>query len=526
MRRLAMTVCTCVLLIAMTGLLAPSFAAASTRFLGGATATTVLSVLKPWTQDYGCACCVCWEAALTTVYAYWDDHLLGSKGPWGRLLPGGNGRDATAFKKTSQRLYELAGIACEEGSNVGGIFYVSKATEVGRAYNDELGYDFEHDFDNFVWFGQDIQDEIDANKPVYYSFTGPFQTYAEVSHAVVIVGYESDTEKLYIYDNWDPWTTSRGLDDSTDSRTVNITPDGCDCSEGDCCNGCGFMLGNTICKLNDQLEKGCPFGNGCGSKVGLHKRSRVCTGESSSCGANYGPWSTWTISHTCGATAACTLGSVPGNAFCIEQTSCSTEPCTDECDEADVYQCASNTDWQICGDFDEDPCLDWSDPEPCGDGEVCEDAYCFVPCVSECTEGERRCVSSRSFQRCEISTEDSCPRYGTTRNCPNGSKCDAASNACVAVPPDDPLPEPVPDVSSETVPDVISEEQNPDNGTLEDVSVVNDIVATPEEPSPKSSGGGGCAQGRLVSGQWFWLLSLVMVPAYCLCRRNQKPRRS
>ncbi len=460
-------------------------AGATTRFLGGATVTSVTSVLRPWTQDYACSCCVCWETALATVYAFWDDHVWVAEGPWARLLPGGNGRHDAAFKATTQRLYELADIACNEGSDIGWLLGASAATQVGRDYNDELGYDFEHDFDWVVWFGQDIRDEIDDNKPVYYSFTGPFQGDEDVSHATVIVGYESSEEILYIYDNWDPWASARGLNISDDSRTVNVTPGGCDCSSGVCCNGCGFAFQNTVCKVNDDSEKGCPFGTGCGSKVGIRYRSRVCTGEKAACDENYGPWSAWSVSHTCEANAACTLGSVAGNAFCIAQAECSEEPCEDEC-PAETYQCSSGTEWQYCGSYDSDPCVEWSDPAPCDEGEVCEDAVCFVPCESECVPGERRCASSTNYRVCEVSEDDNCAHFVAAQACPAGDRCDPVTGDCVT---------PLPDASLADVAQGGDEVEAPppDVGPEADLDLLDTVPGPAGEVTSGASG--GCSQG-------------------------------
>lgn len=48
-----------------------------------------------------------------------------------------------------------------------------------------------------------------------------------------------------------------------------------------------------------------------------------------------------------------------------------------------------------CADLDHDPCLDWSVPEPCGDGRACEDGACVearrLEESDDCVGGENQC---------------------------------------------------------------------------------------------------------------------------------------
>lgn len=50
----------------------------------------------------------------------------------------------------------------------------------------------------------------------------------------------------------------------------------CVCSAGPCCDGCRFRPAGTVCREAEVEERGCPWGLGCGSDVGV----RTCSGTS------------------------------------------------------------------------------------------------------------------------------------------------------------------------------------------------------------------------------------------------------
>ena len=182
-------------------------ALAAPVFIKNATATSVTQVLRPWTQTEACSCCVCWETALSTVLAFWDDQPYSGAGPWKLLLPGGNGFAAAAFQKTSNSLYTISALACGTGINTGLEFFdeCGPDRDVVSAYtNTQLGYSFSFDENSWVWWGNNVKVPIDAGRPIFYAYYPESNGTVTAGHAVVIVGYEDSTETLFIYKNWQP----------------------------------------------------------------------------------------------------------------------------------------------------------------------------------------------------------------------------------------------------------------------------------------------------------------------------------
>ncbi|MBN1947734.1 MAG: hypothetical protein JW797_18860 [Bradymonadales bacterium] len=206
---------------------------ADSYFLRNATESTIVQVLYPWTQADDCGeCCVCWESALATIFAYWDDYTHESAGPWENLYPCGNGGsdNAAGFGEVTETLYLLSDVECGAGS--GSEFdwwslFTYDAVEAAQAYTNELlGYSFSYDFDEVVWWAWDITDYLDDDQPVYFGGS-PWVPGESGAHAVTIVGYNDTNKVMYLYDNHHAWLTSRMFDEFTDNaRTIDITPQG------------------------------------------------------------------------------------------------------------------------------------------------------------------------------------------------------------------------------------------------------------------------------------------------------------
>jgi len=205
-------------------------------FIGGATEFTVDEVLRPWTQDSACSCCVCWETAMATVLSYWDDFEHEGAGPWEMVFPEGDRDDEEGFRVLSQSLWIESDVDCGEG---GWSFWIfdDVLSASRRVMNDDRGYDFSFDYDEWVWFGMDLEDEIRAGKPVYYRFRDSMSTEPEgwqttEGHAITVVGVNTDLEILYVYGNWDEIVNQRGFDDADSHGAINVTPGGRDCDPG------------------------------------------------------------------------------------------------------------------------------------------------------------------------------------------------------------------------------------------------------------------------------------------------------
>jgi hypothetical protein len=99
---------------------------------------------------------------------------------------------------------------------------------------------------------------------------------------------------------------------------------------------------------------------------------------------------------------------------------CSSE-CSDEC--ADGSRQCSGAGYQICGNFDNDDCLEWGPVTDCDPGETCSNGYCDANCSNECTSGSTRCDGSDGYQECGDYDTDPCLEWGSKILCPQGETC-------------------------------------------------------------------------------------------------------
>ncbi|MGK0357889.1 MAG: hypothetical protein ACI9U2_000172 [Bradymonadia bacterium] len=114
---------------------------------------------------------------------------------------------------------------------------------------------------------------------------------------------------------------------------------------------------------------------------------------------------------------ACEAGESCDDGRCIEDIA----PCADAC-EVGAIRCVP-AGVQRCGDQDADPCLEWMTPVACAVGEVCRGAgVCEADCVDECAMGERRCVNG-GVALCNNVDADLCLEFGAPSICPNGQAC-------------------------------------------------------------------------------------------------------
>jgi hypothetical protein len=121
-----------------------------------------------------------------------------------------------------------------------------------------------------------------------------------------------------------------------------------------------------------------------------------------------------------GLEQGCPAGQVCANGECRGQ-------CSNECAEGSV-QCAGNGT-QACGNFDEDPCLEWASVVPCADGEGCSNGRCAAACGNECINGGTRCAPG-GVQTCGNSDADECTDWGPAVACPGDQVC--SNGECAA----------------------------------------------------------------------------------------------
>ncbi|MCD5396217.1 MAG: DUF11 domain-containing protein [Candidatus Pacebacteria bacterium] len=68
--------------------------------------------------------------------------------------------------------------------------------------------------------------------------------------------------------------------------------------------------------------------------------------------------------------------------------------CQDECFFPGQKRCVNDSNYQVCGNYDEDVCLEWSSPQSCGQdsciGSTLRDYYCFL---GKCSYRDTQCAS-------------------------------------------------------------------------------------------------------------------------------------
>ena len=118
-----------------------------------------------------------------------------------------------------------------------------------------------------------------------------------------------------------------------------------------------------------------------------------------------------------------------------------TTTCTNECEVSGAKQCAAGGAAQVqaCGDTNGDGCLEWGSPVACDAGLACAAGSCVSQCTDACdTVGAKTC-SGGGVVTCGDSNGDGCLEWGTVAYCPTGQTCSAGFctstcvNACTSV---------------------------------------------------------------------------------------------
>jgi len=112
---------------------------------------------------------------------------------------------------------------------------------------------------------------------------------------------------------------------------------------------------------------------------------------------------------------------------CPEGQSCSGGSCRIDC----VNDCGAEAErgctqagdaYRVCGAYDPDACLDWSSPHPCADNERCEEGLCVPVCEDGCALEDRRCVGA-AYEVCGDFDDDPCREFGGGEQCEAGQEC-------------------------------------------------------------------------------------------------------
>ena len=124
---------------------------------------------------------------------------------------------------------------------------------------------------------------------------------------------------------------------------------------------------------------------------------------------------------------------------CEAPTTCSAGACVticgDDCDALNQKHCvaASQTQFAVCGDYDDDSCLEWGSPEECGDGLVCASGNCALGCDDECDVVDHKQCDGDAVVTCGEYDGDECLEWGTPSYCELWEACQGG--ACAQQPP-------------------------------------------------------------------------------------------
>ena len=161
-----------------------------------------------------------------------------------------------------------------------------------------------------------------------------------------------------------------------------------------------------------------PCSNECSSSG-----SKQCSGNGHQTCGNYDADNCleWSFVTNCLANETCSNGQ------------CTTQiTCTNECSILNSIQCVNNTSYKVCGNYDQDFCLEFSSINSCQSNQICQNSQCASlsqnqTCISECIGGMRKC-SGNSYQICKEVIQNNkiikgCFKYSEVINCPLDKIC-------------------------------------------------------------------------------------------------------
>ncbi|MGB0590628.1 MAG: hypothetical protein ACPGU1_13200 [Myxococcota bacterium] len=178
--------------------------------------------------------------------------------------------------------------------------------------------------------------------------------------------HECDVEGTLSCDGASVMTCSQSADNACLEQVASETcAEGAICLEGACCtptcddtncgedDGCGGVCGGACCEpaCGGKL---CGAADGCGG---------TCLDGSGCCSPDC-------VDKACGESDGC-------------GGTCDQQCCDDDC-TAGQTQC-SGTALMLCGDYDADPCQEWSAPQPCAAGS-CEGGVCVEEPAGNCVD--------------------------------------------------------------------------------------------------------------------------------------------
>ncbi|MBN2497499.1 MAG: hypothetical protein JXR96_23100 [Deltaproteobacteria bacterium] len=116
---------------------------------------------------------------------------------------------------------------------------------------------------------------------------------------------------------------------------------------------------------------------------------------------------------------------------CDPNTGLCGQTCRDECWPGQSV-CLDRTFYSECGDWDEDACLEYGPAMACDSDETCdpETGRCSGGCEDDCWPGESLCLDEYTYIECGEFDGDPCTDWSDPMLCPADSPCDFATGRC------------------------------------------------------------------------------------------------
>ena len=244
---------------------------------------------------------------------------------------------------------------------------------------------------------------------------------------------------------------------AADCPPSGFSPNMCDPLTRTCIASCSGSLGFLACLLGgdsgrsicDSVSGGCYECTDNSYCVGtpcrpLDNRCVVCTQDSECAKPDWHCNSEKGSCYECLNNSHCGAGKVCNDATntCVEclqnsdckqpdKTTCGKDKtcipaCQDECvkDKTSCDPAPTETvvGYRTCGDYDNDPCLEYGSVYACPSGQSCKDGACA--CINECTENQRRCSTSytNAYEVCLSDYYTGCLYWGGYY-CDTGKVC-------------------------------------------------------------------------------------------------------
>ena len=189
--------------------------------------------------------------------------------------------------------------------------------------------------------------------------------------------------------------------------------------DGDSCREWGSL---TLCPQGETCSAGACSAD-CSDECNAGER--ICDGNGYRVCGSYDadPCLEWSGVTDCAAFETCAAGN------------CEVS-CTDECANG-TKQCSGvgvDEGFDVCGNYDADPCLEWGNHTPCAAGDACINGNCVEDCQDECANNGLRICDGSGYRTCLANVDaDSCLEWSAITDCSGNESCfdGVCSEVCI-----------------------------------------------------------------------------------------------